>query len=250
MKVCPKCNGINDDKAESCRSCGNKFYQNLTIRCPNCGRLCSLDKKWCPNCGAKLPAKDKPQTTLASYPKSWLGDKSLLIKLGVVLLVLVGIFCVAASLRSSTYLYHASSSIKVQINYQDGNHQPLFSEYYDLRPLTTNYANYFGGKESFWRKNRSFKNIAYYYGKNTAGYDRIWKKDDGKPLERYTLIQHIKANHNSFEIKKSNHKAAIIFISNQQDPVRFINEYKDNGKCTFAGEPQIRYYQLNTLSQY
>ena len=244
MKICPKCNGANNDKAEFCHYCGNKLYQNLTIKCPNCGRLCSLDKVVCPNCGTRLPTKNKKQP-LAFYPKSWLGNRKVLIKFGIALIVVISIFCVVTSLKSSTYLYHESASRKVQINYQNSNHKTLFSEYYDIRPLNKNYANYFGGKESFWQKNRSFRNIAYFYGKNQEGYNRLWKENNGKPLARYIMVQHI--NHNSLKIKA---RVPIKFISSQQDSMKFIDAYKDNGKCIYPGKQQVQYYQINTLSQY
>ena len=249
MKRCPKCNGINDDKAKYCHFCGNKLYQNLTIKCPKCGRLCSLDRKHCPNCGTKLPIINK-KLSLTFYPKSWLENKKLLIRLGIILIAIISTFCLVASLKSTTYLYHASTSRKVQINYQNSDHETIFSEYYDIRPLNRNYANYFGGKESLWHKNRSFREEAYYYGKNQNGYNRLWKENNGKPLTRYIMIQRIKKNENLIEIKKEKPKVTIQLISSQKDPVKFIDQYRDQGQCYFPNNPQIRYYQLNTLSQY
>ena len=98
MKICPKCNGINDNKVEYCHFCGNKLYQNLTIKCPKCGRLCSLDRKHCPNCGTKLPITNK-KLSLTFYPKSWLGNKKLLIRLGIILIAIISTFCIVASLK-------------------------------------------------------------------------------------------------------------------------------------------------------
>ncbi|MGN1279479.1 MAG: serine/threonine protein phosphatase, partial [Limosilactobacillus sp.] len=166
------------------------------------------------------------------------------------LITIIGVFCVAASLKSSTYLYHTSASRKIQINYQDGGHKTLFSEYYDVRPSNRNYANFFGGKESFWQKNRSFKNAAYYYGQNQHGYHRLWKESNGQPQAKYLMIQHVKRDANTVVIQKQNPQTTIRLISSQKDPMKFIDQYRDHGRCRFPNEPQIRYYQLNTLTQY
>lgn len=250
MKICPRCNNINDAKVEYCRFCGNKFYQSLTVKCSKCGRLCSLDKIYCPNCGAKLPITNK-QLPLNFYPKSWFGDKKVLIRFGIILIVVISVFCIGASLRSSTYLYHTSTSRKVQINYQNRNHQIIFSEYYDIRPLNHNYANFFGGKESFWHKNRSFKNVAYYYGKNHSGYNHLWKEsNNNQALAQYIMIQHVNKNRNLIEIRKEKMKEPVRLISDEKDPLKFIDQYRDHGRCVFPNASQIKYYQINTLSQY
>lgn len=249
MKICPKCNGINSDQAEFCRLCGAQLQYKLTIRCPHCGRLCSLDRKRCPNCGTQLPTTNgKPKLKLLSS-QSWLGDKKLFVKLGVALLIIVGILSLVGVLSNSTYIFHASAVRKIQLSYQNQHRQTVLSEYYDVRTRNRDYANYFGGKHSYWHHQRVFKSTAYYYGAGKRGYDNLWRQRRARPLAKYSLSQQIGPQQNVTLIEHSRH-LTVKLISSERDRMKFLDQYNDSGTCRYPGKSDIRYYRLRTLTQY
>ncbi|WP_242363884.1 double zinc ribbon domain-containing protein [Limosilactobacillus antri] len=249
MKICPKCNGTNPDQAEFCRLCGAKLQYNLTIKCPHCGRLCSLDRKRCPNCGTQLPTiNGKPKLKLLS-PHSWLGNKKLLIKFGAALVIIAGILSVIGVLSNSTYIFHASAGRKIQISYQDQHHQTIRNEYYDVRTKNRNYANYFGGKHSYWHQQRVFNSTAYYYGTGKQGYRNLWRTRHGKVLARYRLSQRAGARENVTLIKRAP-RQTIRLVSSERNQMKFLDQYNDSGTCHYPGRRDLRYYQLRTFTQY
>lgn len=249
MKICPKCNGTNPDQAEFCCLCGTKLQYNLTIKCPHCGRLCSLDRKRCPNCGTQLPTiNGKPKLKLLS-PQSWLSNKKLFVKLGVALLIIVGILSLVGVLNNSTYIFHASAVRKIQLSYQNQHRQTVLNEYYDVRTRNRNYANYFGGRHSYWHQQRVFKSTAYYYGTGKQGYDNLWRQRHGRPLAKYSLSQQIGPQQNVTLIEHPRH-LTVKLVSSERDRMKFLDQYNDSGTCRYPGKSDIRYYRLRTLTQY
>lgn len=209
-----------------------------------------MDKQYCPNCGAKLPAVNSKVQTKWRSPKSWLSNKKLFIKLGVILVVIVGLLSLEGVMKNSTYLFHASVSRKIQISYQDVNHHTVLNEYYDIRNNNRNYANYFGGKSSYWHRQRNFKSTAYFYGSGRSGYNRLWKNYHGKYAARYKMEQKIQEGGKNTILIDRPDQASIKMISDEKNSMKFLDQYSDRGRCIYPYNREIHYYRLNTLTQY
>lgn len=171
------------------------------------------------------------------------------VKLGVALLIIVGILSLVGVLNNSTYIFHASAVRKIQLSYQNQHRQTVLNEYYDVHTRNRNYANYFGGRHSYWHQQRVFKSTAYYYGTGKQGYDNLWRQRHGRPLAKYSLSQQIGPQQNVTLIEHPRH-LTVKLVSSERDRMKFLDQYNDSGTCRYPGKSDIRYYRLRTLTQY
>lgn len=88
MKVCLKCNTINDDDATTCENCGAPLpIAMLAIVCPNCGKVCPLRTKECPVCHHPL-TDIQPKKVTVNAPQSPRYNKKLLRWLAIISVIL------------------------------------------------------------------------------------------------------------------------------------------------------------------
>lgn len=88
MKVCLKCNTINDNDATICENCGAPLpMAMLAIVCPNCGKVCPLKTKECPACHHPL-ADIQPKKVTVNAVQSPRKNKKLLRWLAIIAIIL------------------------------------------------------------------------------------------------------------------------------------------------------------------
>ena len=102
MKVCLKCNTINDNDATICENCGAPLpMAMLAIVCPNCGKVCPLKTKECPACHHPL-TDIQPKKAPVSLPKLSKNRQAFLRILSLVVIMLGAVLFICLSKTFTT----------------------------------------------------------------------------------------------------------------------------------------------------
>ena len=77
MKTCPSCGKTTDAEKKFCPDCGTKLPEQTIAEgavCPSCGRQNTIGTKFCADCGTKLPAAVAEEEAAAAADASVLAD--------------------------------------------------------------------------------------------------------------------------------------------------------------------------------
>lgn len=158
MKVCIKCNTINDDKEEYCTNCGAKLLMPMmALVCPNCGKVSALGTTECPICHHRLSAVRPKMVTDVKTPRQ---NKKLLRFLAIVF-SLIGLVLFIFLSQHYTGEYNYTRYMGIRLSFYDKKTHRQGQAYYVIKggykrpaknkPFTLEVA-YLGNKNSDEKK--------------------------------------------------------------------------------------------------
>lgn len=159
MKVCIKCNTINDDNEEYCTNCGAKLpMPMLAIVCPNCGKVNALGTTECPICHHKLTGI-RPEKVMPSVKPPKQNKK--LLRFLAVFFGLLGVVIFIFLSQRYTSAYNYTEYMGVKLVYYDQDLHSQAQAYYVIKgghkqppkdkPFTLDVA-YLGNQKSDQKK--------------------------------------------------------------------------------------------------
>lgn len=180
MKVCWKCNTVNDDQATNCVNCGAKLPIPMqALVCPNCGKVCSLDTKKCPACGQDLTAVAAKRVLPKVDLQPAKHNKHLLVILAICACV-IGIFTFAYLSTHYTADYNQTQYLGLVMNYYDKRKQFIGRTVFVIKGHSTNQETskyryqlaYLGNTEATTRQfgNRDPVHLRHLFERNPHHY--------------------------------------------------------------------------------
>lgn len=235
MKICPRCNTVNDDQADHCVNCGAALTKPiLALVCPNCGKVSALGTTECPVCHTKL--SDDNQKVVKEHLK--LPNKKRTIISILLLFLISGALFLVFSVRYSRvapvipYRY-----LGMTVNYQDQHHQTQFTEYYVIKQERRGQRQfqmaYLGrGNTGKSRFKLTKSNFEYQY-RHRPHYLLDVKKDE-------TVIN----RPHRLTIKVPDRKILSVYADPNSKELIIVSSFPR--KCTVKGEPKISSVNIKT----
>ncbi|WP_288490202.1 zinc ribbon domain-containing protein [uncultured Limosilactobacillus sp.] len=235
MKICPRCNTVNDDQADHCVNCGATLTKPiLALVCPNCGKVSALGTTECPVCHTKL--SNDNQKVVKEHLK--LPNKKRTIIGVLLLLIIAGALFLVFSFRYSRVVpVIPYEYLGMTISYQDRHHHTLFTEYYVIKQKEKGQRKfqmaYLGrgniGKSRF---KLTKANFAYQY-RHRSHYLLNIKKDE-------TVIN----RPHRLTIKVPDRKIISAYAEPNSMELIIVSSFPR--KCTVQGEPGIDSVNIKT----